>query len=565
MSFDLRRLVTGFVLLLASPVAGDLRAQSGERGIPVTDAVVISKCGACHAHDEHGVMERVSFARTTPEGWQTILKDMIVLNNLSVTPEEARAIVKYLSSSHGLAPEEARPVMFDPERRVREEKNIPTETLRENCGKCHTFARSLSWRRSAGDWKQFADAHITRFKVKPAAAAEAVAYLSKAAPLHTPEWDAWIANKSVIPMEGRWLITAKLAGHGQFYGEMQLQRTGDDEFTSRVTLTSVKDGSKVVRTGKSAVYGGTAWRGRSGTAFGSDAAGPDDPASEAREVMWFAGDHLSGEGRWFWGQYQEFGFDVKLQRKAPGTAPAPILLLSDRASFKAGSQRQRIRLIGENLPAKVSVADLSLGSGVTVRNIVSSSPVEVVAEVDVAASAQSGYRDIAFGGAVMRNALAVYDRIDYMKVTPESAMAAFGDRQHPRGFQQFEAIGYQRGPDGRSHTDDDVELGPLDVTWALQVFHAADGDSSDFVGKMSPTGLLTPSTTNPNVNFDTWVVATARDEKNPVGDPLTGKAYVVVTIPTYAFNGRQYVRDLDKWVDDGPAIPGRGLNGRPPR
>ena len=39
---------------------------------------------------------------------------MVRLNNLMIDPPEAKASVKYLSSSHGLAPEEARPVCTSP-------------------------------------------------------------------------------------------------------------------------------------------------------------------------------------------------------------------------------------------------------------------------------------------------------------------------------------------------------------------------------------------------------------------------------------------------------------------
>src|ERR1700722_15410913 len=184
-------LSAGFMLLL---FAGIVSAQSSEDGIPVTDPLVIAKCGTCHASDEHGNMQRVSWSRTTPEGWQGVLKDMIVMNGLSVTPEEARPIVKYLSTAHGLTPEESKPVMFDAERRVREETNIPTDTLRDACGKCHAFARPLSWRRSAAEWKQFTDSHAKRYQVRSNREAEAVAFLTKAAPLHTAEWDAWSAR-----------------------------------------------------------------------------------------------------------------------------------------------------------------------------------------------------------------------------------------------------------------------------------------------------------------------------------------------------------------------------------
>src|SRR6185369_4299354 len=99
----------------------------------------------------------------------------------------------------------------------------------------------------------------------------------------------------------------------------------------------------------------------------------------------------------------------------------------------------------------------------------------------------------------------------------------------PRGYEQFEATGYQRGADGKLHTDDDVELGPVEVTWSLEVFYAAEGSSSDYVGRMSATGLFVPASASPNTNVDTWVVATAKNEKDKDGKPLVGKAYLVVT------------------------------------
>jgi quinohemoprotein amine dehydrogenase len=176
-----------------------------------------------------------------------------------------------------------------------------------------------------------------------------------------------------------------------------------------------------------------------------------------------------------------------------------------------------------------------------------------VAEVDVAADARLGKHDVAFRRSVLPDAMAIYDRIDYIKVTPDSIVSAFGDRTHPKGYQQFEAIGYQRGADGKAHTADDVALGPVNVTWSVQVFHEVEGSSSDLVGTMSPAGLFTPATDNPNINFDTWVIATATGEKDQKDKPLVGKSYMVVTIPTYTINGRQYVRELGRWVDDGPA------------
>jgi len=267
-------------------------------------------------------------------------------------------------------------------------------------------------------------------------------------------------------------------------------------------------------------------------------AAPDDLSQEMREAMFISPDQSQAEGRWFWGSYQEMGIDVKVQRASAD----PTLAGIDRLSLKTGSQAQRVRLIGYNLPADVTAADLDFGSGVKVRRMVSHTPGEVIAEVDVAPDAVPGKRDIALRRSILQNAIAVYDRVDYIKVTPESALARLGSDVHPKGYQQFDAIGYQRGADGKSHTADDVELGPVDVTWSVEEFYSVyNDDDRDFVGTLSPTGFFTPALDGPNPkrkfsrnNYgDVWVVATAKNEKDQDGKPLVGKSYLVVTVPMY--------------------------------
>ena len=116
---------------------------------------------------------------------------------------------------------------------------------------------------------------------------------------------------------------------------------------------------------------------------------------------------------------------------------------------------------------------------------------------------------------------------------PESTLARLGSETHPKGYQQFEAIAYQRGADGKPYTADDVELGPIDVTWSVEEFYAVYGDDDkDFVGTLSPTGFFTPASDGPNPkrkfsrnNYgDVWVVATAKNEKDKDGKPLAGRS-----------------------------------------
>ncbi len=553
--------------LLAQSSKSPAAASSGmvklppEEGIPVTSPVVISRCGSCHAKDEHGNLSRISWERATPEGWEEAIKRMIRQQGVRLTPDDAKSILKYLATDHGLAPEEAKPVMYYAERRMLDETNIPNDKVRGACTNCHAMARPLSWRRTEQDWKLLANLHVALYtsaeesfrrglsmgtaldwvpeheKTRPVDVA--IAYLAKTAPLHTPEWAAWRARMHAPKLAGRWLVSASITGRGKFYGEMEVEAASgtDDEFTTRVKLTSAKDGSTISRTGHSVVYAGYSWRGRSKGTLAANPS-PDDLASEMREVMWVSPDQSSAEGRWFWGQYQEFGFDVKMKRASAD----PTLIGVDRTSLKAGSQANRVRLIAESVPAQPAPSDLDFGTGVTVKRIVSHTPTEIVAEVDVAADAVPGKRDISFHRSVLESAIAVYDRVDYIKVTPDSALARLGSQTHPKGYQQFEAIAYQRGADGKTQGASDIELGPVDAKWTVEEFYSVENDDDrEFVGSLSGTGFFTPASDGPNPqrkfsrnNYgDIWVVATAKDEKDKDGKPLTAKSYLVVTVPAY--------------------------------
>ena len=532
-----------------------------EEGIPVNDSLVIEKCSSCHQKDAKGNLSRISFVRTTPEGWQEAIKRMLRLNGLQLKPEEARAIVKSLSATHGLAPEEAKPVMYIAEQRIIDE-TIPNDTVREACTSCHALGRAASWRRSKEDWDLLAAMHtglypvsdISFHRFRPPSDAppqpgvdtrqpveQALEYLSKTYPLHTPEWAAWRARMRAPKLSGRWLVSGYQLGRGKVIGEMQVEPGGsDDEFTTSLKLTYLKDGSTVTRTGKANVFTGYSWRGRSAAKSAAAAPSPTNAGGvpeELREVMWVSPDQSQMEGRWFWGAYQEFGFDVTLRRAGDGQS----VLAVDRTMLKTGSTAQRVKIYGDNFP-RVTAADIDFGTGVTVKRLVDQDVGHVTAEVDVDAKAIVGKRDVSVRRAVVPNAIAVYDKIDYLKVSPETALARLGGNSHPKGFQQFDAIAYNRGPDDKPHTPDDVELGPVDAEWSVEEFYAVYGDDDkDFVGALSPSGFFTPSSEGPNPkrkfsrnNYgDVWVVATYKGELGKDGKPLTAKSYLVVSIPLY--------------------------------
>lgn len=532
-----------------------------EAGIPVTDKLVIEKCGTCHSGDVKGNLSRISWNRTTPEGWAQVIHRMVKLNGLQISPDDARKVIRSLAGSHGLAPEEAKAVMYLPEHRLVEETNIPNETVRAACASCHAFAQPLSWRRSSTEWKLLQDLHVALYaqaetqyrrpvddngmpQSGPAAAkmttpgVVALDYMRKNAPLMTPEWSSWSAKASAPALAGKWLVSASIPGKGRYAGTMTIAPEGDS-FATTTTLYPLAGGTPITRKGSGLVYAGYSWRGRSSGGSSGGASAPDAPESAARETMWFAPDRKSATGRWFWGAYEEFGWDVKLTR---ATSQPTISAVAPYA-LKAGSTGVSLRILGDKLPTGLSPADIGLGKGVVVRKILSASPDELVVNVDVAADAGTGLRDISVGEAAMEKALPIYRKVDFLKVTPETTIARLGgSEKHPKGYQQFEAIGFDKGADGKPGTGDDVPVGPVDVTWSMgefpQVYY---DDDVNFVGKLSQTALFTPALDGPNPqrkwgrnNYgEVWVVATAKAEKDAAGKPLTAKGLLTVSVPAY--------------------------------
>jgi quinohemoprotein amine dehydrogenase len=537
-----------------APAAEDKSKEAAEEGIPVKSQLVIDRCSSCHKKDEKGNLTRISFERKTPEGWQETLKRMIRLNGLTITPDEAKQIVQYLSNNNGLAPEEAKPAFYEAEKRVIDEKP-PDESLRATCVICHSLGRVLSQRRSKEEWELLGNMHVGLFPVvtfqgfyrfpQPPGAPpptdpdqrhpldKSIDYLAKNYPLTTPEWGAWRANMRAPKLQGRWLITAYQIGRGQIYGEMVIEPNElEDEFTTKITLHYVKDGSSVTRTGRGIVYTGYGWRGRSTRTDGTE-------PREAREAMFVSRDWSTMEGRWFWGAYEEFGIDVTLRR----ISAEPLIAGVDRIGLKSPSTGTQVHVFGANLPTDIKPDEIDFGPGVKVNRVVSAKSDEVTIDVDVAEGAANGYRDIALRRHFAARAVAVFDKVDYIKVVPDAGMARVGGINFPKQFQQFEAVAYNRGPDGKPQTADDVSLGIIDAEWSIDEFPATfDDDDKDFVGTLDGKGLFTPNVDGPNPkrkkgvnNYgDVWVVATYKPEGAAKdAKPMKSRSYLVVTVPLY--------------------------------
>jgi quinohemoprotein amine dehydrogenase len=579
------------LLTVLGSLAVPALAQSASTGIPIADPLIISKCAGCHTRNSQGMMGRLSYIRTSPEVWEQAVKRMVRLNGLELTPEEARHVVRYLSNNNGLSPEEARPAFWDAEHRLfrtqEEEAGVPQE-LQRTCNYCHTVGRVLTQRRTAEDYEKLANTHMALFpgsetsvfkpnpryvspKDQPVELSQAgvgfgvltypgdtstnngersmqadhkypidvaLAYLRKNQPLDTPEWTAWKSKLAPSKLAGKWLLTAYQPGKGKVYGDVTIAATATpDDFTTATTL-HFADGHTISLDGKGVVYTGYSWRGHAVLSQKPVDGDPSIPA-ETREAMLLSADGNSLEGRWFWGGYQEFGLDVKLVR----VEREPVLLGIDLYSVQSPSTAE-LHVYGGNLPLDIKPDDFNFGSGVKVAKVLHTSPTEVTLQVSADSGLTPSRHRVSLRGVVAPQELAVYDKIDYIKVSPDANFARLGGTITAKQFAQFQAIGYSNGPDGVPNTKDDISLGPVKSKWSLEEFYSTPADDDvKYVGTINQAGLFTPALEGPNPvrkkqsnNYptenwgDVWVDA-LYDTAD--GKSLKARSYLVVTIPTY--------------------------------
>jgi quinohemoprotein amine dehydrogenase len=245
-------------------------------------------------------------------------------------------------------------------------------------------------------------------------------------------------------------------------------------------------------------------------------------------------------GRWFTGAYDELGIDVTLHR-----GDVPQITGVYPVALRTGTAGAELTVFGANLPAGIEPEQIDFGPGVAVTEVVAAGAESVRVRVDVADGAAVGKRDLFIGGIARPQALAVFDAIDAVRVTPAAGLARVGGVVAPKQLVQFEAIGVSHGPDGEAGTDDDLELGPLEVTWSLEEYAATfDDEDIEFVGSLDDNGLFTPAIDGPNPERrgsrnnvgDVWVVATFAEAG--LARPLRGRAHLVVTVPIYLMEQR---------------------------
>ncbi len=170
--------------------------------------------------------------------------------------------------------------------------------------------------------------------------------------------------------------------------------------------------------------------------------------------------------------------------------------------------------------------------------VISATPERVVVSARAAADAAVGRRDIRAGDATASDVLAVFHKVDSLRVEPDNTIARVGGGGGPLPPvpAQFDAIAYANGGDGEAGTEDDVRIGWWPAKWSVEPFSEVAAALEDQVhaGAIDAGGLFMPAAAglNPARPFSTnnagdlSVKATASDG----GVEISGSAHLVVTV-----------------------------------
>lgn len=489
--------------------------------------VMIKACAGCHAFTDDGKLSRIENMRKTPEGWDMTLARMGVWHDVKLTPEERRALVKYLADTQGLAPEETAAYRGLLERRPNMQPPAEVdEQLAVMCARCHSYGRIALQRRDEAEWRKLAHTHLGQFPSAEyqnfgrdrqwwtIARDEMPPKLAALYPFQTDAWTQWQSHEAVNPA-GLWRVSGERPGKGRYAGFLKIESQGKDNYKTQYDLTYA-DGDKVSGQGTATLYTGYEWRGAAKLG-----------AEDTRSVYALSSDGERLSGRWFLKGAEETGADltaVRINDKEAG-------IVAVEPPFIRQGQTVPLTIFGYGLQG-----DPQLGPGLSVVRVIQASPEQVSLEVKAATDGPVGRQPVAIGTTRAADALTVYKTIDSVRVEPEFAIARIGGGAIAPVSAQLQAIAYLNGSDGQPGTADDIRLGSFPAKWRTDNFNEAAAAMKDveFAGRMTDGGLFLPAVGGPNParkyrannTGDLKVVAEVKD-----GDQtLQGEGRLVVTV-----------------------------------
>ncbi len=503
---------------------------AGDRayGQAETDAhrVLLERCASCHQPLNSGSLSRIGEMRKTPEGWDRSIQRMQLWHGVEVSDEERAALVKLLSDTRGLAPEEAARYRYGLEQRPDFVERDEDPELAVLCGRCHSVAHFALQRRTRDEWLRLAHTHAGQwptleFQDKSRdrrwwelASEQAPDWLAKRYPLETAAWTAWQRKARVSPA-GDWRVWGTRPGGNDFAGTMRVRGDGRDRYRTEFDFVDA-EGTPLTGSGAAIVYTGFEWRGSA-----------DWSEQAVRQVLALGDNGTRLLGRWFVEDSDSLGGEFSAIRVA---AARPTITAVLPRSIRAG-ERTSLILHGAGLPLE---GKISLGEGILVTEVLERSSDRIRLVAQASEDLREGHREVRVGAVARGEALVAYRKLGGLRLQPGYAIARVGGGSIPPVPAQFEAIGLLLGPDGAAGTEDDVEVGRVDARWRLEPFDELAEEMKDveFAGALDQRGRFVPAEAGPNParRFQTNNVGRLRVVAEAGEDDASATAELVVTV-----------------------------------
>jgi quinohemoprotein amine dehydrogenase len=481
----LKKTLFGILLILTTPL---LFAESLDKNEPEGYELIRANCLGCHIPTSDGI-SRISGQRKTPEGWEMTINRMWLKLKGSNTHE----IVKYLSDTQGLAPNETKDFRYLLEKDNNHIESQFDDEFSAMCARCHSGGRVALQRRKPKEWNYLVDFHLGQFPSSEysmfgrdrnwydIARNKMVPLLSKKYPFASEDWSNWLASKKP-ELEGKWVLSGHLPGKGFFNATMNVTQNKKDYYSLKIE-GNYANGEVITGTGSSVVYTGYEWRGNLN--FGDIA---------LRQTLAASADGQTLTGRFYQKGQELMGMKIKAIKDTPKTQ-----LLSVFPNHIKKGETTNITITGSGLSDS-----LMLPSSIMVNKVISQSKNSMVVNVTAKADAPTGYINIQIGEAKLTDQIAIYTQVNSLKVVPSYGVSRVGGNggSTPKGDTLFRAVGFDYGKDGIANTDDDLNLGYIEeVTWEVVPRDAIAKKDEDvrFSGQLNTaTGHFTPAEAGPN-------------------------------------------------------------------
>lgn len=468
----------GSSLVVAALVAGMAAGAAGGAQAFERESLVWKKCTRCHAADADDRISRVEELRTTPEEWAVIVDRMRRLHGMAIGPGEMDRLLKELSATQILTPQEQARVsylsLWHNSQHVEAPADKDEEKLFTTCVRCHTAGKIYSYRMTSDSWARLRDFHLFAvptvvFQMREMRwvqeADAALAYLAS----KLPYGKAWSAPASKL--DGVWSVFGYAPGRGTYRGEARITGAGNAEYKLAGAVVHA-DGTRETFDGEGTLYGGYALRTRTRN---------NGFAGNGAYIV--SGDELEGEShlpaphfRTSSARWVRSGDQPKVARIVP--------------RFILKGEKTKITVEGTHLP-DANVADVSFGGG-AVKVLAVKRVAPGVLELSVVSSAPKlGVASVSIKG-IDAGMVTLAPRIDYIAITPPTGRARLsGGTHYPAEGVQFEAIAYAK--DGNGKTAGATPLGPVPATFRLAEEKTRPGDDDlRWLGAIKPNGTYLP-------------------------------------------------------------------------